>query len=294
MPKDVKTEVNELLDEYLPGDGGEPPEDPPKEDPPKEEPPVEEPPVEEPPKEEPPVEEPPVEEPPKEEPPVEEPPAEETPEEKLERLEKQNALLLERIEKGFESPPAAEPKKEEPPKELPPKEEPPKDVKPSEPIDFLGDRTLEEVLDTKDGLNKFLNEVISKITPGTGGSVDTEPVVERILSALPKIVQTQVTQQTAINELVADFYKNNEDLKVARRTVGIFANEVHSENPDWETKKVFEEAGVRTRKALGLREKAAAGERTRGPAFTKSRGARKGGEKDTRTELAKDIDDLVG
>ena len=218
--------------------------------------------------------------------------SEETAEEETARLREQNRLLLERIEKGYE-PPEVTPKEEPPKEELPPKEEPPKkEVKPPEPIDFVGDKTLEEVLDSKEGLNAFLNRVVSTIAPKD--DLDMEPIVERILTALPKIVQTQVTQQTAINELVKDFYDNNKDLQVARRTVATLANEVHAENPDWETKKVFEEAGVRTRKALGLREKAIGTERKeRGPAFTRTRGSRKGGEKDTRTELAKDIDDLV-
>ena len=289
MVDKIKEEVNEMLDEFFPGDEGIPKEDPPVEDPPVEDPPKEEPPVEEPPKEEPLKEEPPIEEPPMEEPPEEEP-LEETPEEELARLRDQNKLLLERVEAGYEPPPV----KGEPPKEEPPKKEEPlkKETPPSEPIDFVGDKTLEEVLDTKEGLNAFLNEVAKRLAPK--GDVDMEPVVERILTALPKIVQTQVTQQTAINELVADFYRENEDLLSARRTVGIYANEVHSENPDWETKKVFEEAGIRTRKALGMREKALRKERqSRSPGFASNRGARGRKGVDTRTELAKDIDDLV-
>ena len=79
---------------------------------------------------------------------------------------------------------------------------------------------------------------------------------------------------------------------VARRTVGVFTNEVAAEHPDWETKDVFNEAGDRTRKALGLRERAKTSER-RKPGFTRTRGARKGGEIDKRTGLAKDIDELI-
>ena len=294
---DEKKEVDELLDEFFPAE-----EEPPEGDAPPEgeEKPTEE---EEKPSEE---EEKPAEEEEKplegdekpaegEKPPEgeEKPPEgdeelipeEENIEEKAARLEAQNALLLERLEAGYKPPPA----KEEPPEgKKPPGDKP--EAKPSEPIDFVGDRSLEDVLDTKEGLNKFLNEVVKKVVPQ--GGVEVEPVVERILTALPKIVQAQVTQQTAINALVKDFYDNNEDLLVARRTVGVFTNEVAAEHPDWETKAVFEEAGNRTRKALGLRKKAV-GDSRRKPAFVKQKGSRKGGEIDKRTDTAKEIDELI-
>ena len=67
-------------------------------------------------------------------------PEEENIEEKAARLEAQNALLLERLERGYEPPPV----KEEPPEgKKPPGDKP--EAKPSEPIDFVGDRSLEDV-----------------------------------------------------------------------------------------------------------------------------------------------------
>lgn len=298
------SEIDEMLEGLIPEE--KPPEKPPEEAPPVEAPPEEKPPEEAPPEEkppeEPPMEKPPEEKPPEEppsvekppeEPPVEKPPVEETPEEKLTRIEEQNRLLLERVdllstpEHLRPAPPVEKPPEEKPPVEVPPVEKPPAPApKPAEPVDFIGDAKIEDLVDTKEGLNKLLNVVM-----GQAGNRNVDVVVEKILTSIPQLVAGQIAQQTVINDMVKDFYAANEDLGGAKRTVGIFANEVHSENPDWETKKVFEEAGTRTRKALGLRERAVNPPK-RKPAFAKQRGARKGGDVEL-TGMAKDIDELI-
>ena len=298
----VNTEVDEMLEEFFPVE--EPPvEIPPVETPPEETPPVEEVPIETPPVEalidELPPEVPPVEEPPGEVPPVETPiEDEETPEQELARLRSQNTLLIQRIEDQVGGPAPVAPKVVETPPIVPPIVPPV--VAPIAPpaevadIDFIKGRTLEELIDDPKGLNQLLNEVYKKGIERGGTTPSVEPIVERILNSLPGIVQVQVTQQNAIRELVTDFYKNNEDLMGVRRTVAAFANEVHSENPDWETKNVFSEAGVRTRKALGMRERAAKQTTTptTRPAFARTRGARKGGEKEL-TGIEKEISELI-
>ena len=292
-------EVSDMLDGFFPS------EEPPEETPPVETPPVdippEEPPVETPPEETPPEEVPP-EEPPVETPPVEEPPAEEeeeTPEQELERLRRQNELLIQRVEEqagGPTPPPVVEKPPIAPPVTVPPVV-PPVVTPPTEveEIDFIKGRSLEELIDDPKGLNKLLNEVFKEGVKRGGATPNIEPVVERILNSLPGIVQVQVTQQNAIRELVTDFYKNNEDLVGVRRTVAAFANEVHSEHPDWKTADVFNEAGVRARKALGMRERAIrqpSGTPPARPAFARARGARRGGEEKP-TGMAKEIEDLI-
>jgi len=118
-------------------------------------------------------------------------------------------------------------------------------------------------------------------------------VVEKIFTAIPSLVAGQIVQQNAVNKMVGQFYDANEDLVPAKRTVGIFVNEVHSEHPDWKTEKVFSEAGSRTRKALGLREKATT-TKPASPAFVKQRGSRdRGGGEPQLEGLAKEIDDLI-
>ena len=307
-----KSEIEDMLDGLLPGAGdATPPEEPPPTEPPSEEPPVEEPPVEppaepppeeppaEPPVEEPPVEEPPVEEPPVEEPPVEEPPKEETAEERAERVEAQNALLLERIEvlstpEHLRVKPVVEPKPGEPtPEPTPapaptPTPEPEPEPEPAKPVDFLKGRPIED-FDTVEGLNALLNEVATQVKATAPDTTDA--VVEKILRAIPTLVAGQIVQQNTINEMVKEFYGVNKDLLGAKRTVGVFANEVHSEHPDWETKDVFNEAGTRTRSALGLRAQAIKPTK-RSPAFAKQRGARKGGGEEP-TGVEKEIDELM-
>lgn len=267
------------------------------------EPPVVEPPTEPPvePPTEPPTE-PPVE--PPAEPPAE--PAPETPEEKMARIEEQNRLLLERVEylstpaEFRTTPPPAKPAAEpvvpsttpatrgvppaiEPPAQpaQPPAAEPPK----AEPLDFIKGRPLEQVIDNPETLNALLNEVVSQ-----AGTRNVDVVVEKILTSIPNIVAGQIVQQNNVNNMINDFYDKNEDLKGIKRTVAAFANEVHSENPGWEASKVFEEAGAKARKALGLRERAT--NPTRKPAFVKQRGSRKGAEPEL-SGLAKEIDDLI-
>ena len=296
MPKE-KSEIDDMLADMLPGMEEPPVETPPVEAPPEVPPveaPLEEPPVVVPPEEPPevpPVEVPP-EEPPPTEPPPEEPPVEETPEERTIRIEEQNRLLLERIEylstpehlRG--KPPVEKPPVTPPavvPPVAPPVEEPPK---PIEPVDFIKGRTLEELVDKPEGLNALLNEVISQ-----AGTRNVDVVVEKILRAIPTLVAGQIVQQNTINELVKEFYAANEDLLPAKRTMAVLTNEVHAEHPDWGVKEVFNEAGTRTRKALGLRERAVKPVK-RSPAFAKQRGARRGGGEEV-TGTQKDIDDLI-
>lgn len=313
---EMSKEVDEMLDDFFPEEPpAEPPVEPPVEppiEPPVEEPPAE-PPVVEPPVEEPLVVEPLLEEPPAE-PPIEEPVVEpiveeETSEQELERLRNQNKLLIDRVEDmaggvAPSAPPAPEPPAESPPV-IPPVVPvvpvvPPVVASPVEPevIDFIKGRTLEALVDDPNGLNMLLNEVFQMGAKqiGVAPAPDVEPVVERILNALPSIVQAQVTQQTAIKVLVDDFYDNNKDLVGVRRTVAAHANEVHSEHPDWDTAKVFSEAGIKTRAVLGMRIKALTPSTpttpvTR-PAFARTRGARRGGEEKP-VGLQKEVDDLI-
>jgi len=305
----VKIDVEDMLKDMLPMEPEEPPQEPPQEPPvePPAEPPVE-PPVEppkepeEPPKEpEVPPEEPPKEpeEPPKE-PPKEPEPVKLTAEQELEQERERTRLLLERVE-AMSDPtrlaeimrtrePVVEPAPEPKPGERAPVVEPVPVVvpEPAKPTNFLEGKELADVVDSVEGLNALLNRVKDE---AAGANVDV--VVEKILTAIPNLVAGQIVQQNAINKMVGEFYEANKDLAPAKRTVGIFVNEVHSEHPDWKTEDVFKEAGTRTRKALGLRESASPTP-TKSPAFAKQRGSHKRGGDDVQLEgLAKEIDDLI-
>lgn len=137
-----------------------------------------------------------------------------------------------------------------------------------------------------------LNALLVKVSEATKTSV-----TKSILKSIPQIIVSQVQKQKVINDAVDEFYTENEDLVPVKRTVGLVANEVAAEHPDWDLAKVFKETGIRTRKVLGLKEAAIKKKKViRNPAIPRS--PRSGG-RDGRTsktdlnEMEKDIQDLI-
>lgn len=110
---------------------------------------------------------------------------------------------------------------------------------------FLGEEDIDEVVSDPMKLEALLTRVAEHAKTTT---------VEHVLRSMPNMIVTQIQQQTLIKNAVDDFYDANEDLKIAKKTVGIMANEVAAEDPTMTLDKVFKEAGERTRKALGLKE----------------------------------------
>jgi len=232
----------------------------------------------------------------------------------VELLQRQNKLLLERIERisGGEPVPAAEPKPVEPVPGEPAPPAPPAEPAPPVPpaaikvdeINFLEGRSqedIERIVENPAELNKVLNQVYMKAIERS-----IPLAQERSLLAIPQVVVAQLQRYNTMKGLVDDFYKENSDLKIVQRSVGMIANEVHSEHTDWTTKQVFDEAAVRTRKALGLAEPPPkpAGDPSRtvvtpvgtppDPAFANPTGSRQRGPAGAKlTGMAKEIDDLM-
>ena len=204
---------------------------------------------------------------------VPEEPEELTPEQELAQLKEQNTKLLARVEE------LATPEEfrrqlevEKPPEEKKPEEEKPPEKAPEPPkvrnfLEGLSQEDIEELMGDPKKLNDLLNRVAND---ASARNVDI--VVEKIMLAIPKMVATHIVQQSKLTKLVDSFYEANEDLTNCKRTVAAFANNVHSEHPDWTVAKIFDEAGKRTREALGLRTKAS--RKAQSPAFVKQRGAR--------------------
>lgn len=163
-------------------------------------------------------------------------------------------------------------------------------TEPIEDIDFVGDGKLDDLLDTKEGLNKLLNIIVKEaITRSKAGSV--EEAVQRTFQSVPGLVVNMIRRQSAMEKIVAEFYTENEDLDPYKQTVAIAANGVHAEHPDWEVSQVFDEAAKRARKSLGLREAAISGKKGT-PAFGKNLSSRKTVTPKT-TELQSQIDDIL-
>ena len=213
-------------------------------------------PEEVPPEEVPPVEEAPVEEPPAEvppEPPVEEVPEEETREELLARI----GLLQNRVEELTVLPgevPSVLPVVEASVPEVTPPVQPVVPEVPAVPttIDFLGEATIDDVLDSKEKLNELLNQVVARAS-----GIAERGAHEKVLLSIPNLVLGHINRQTTLTKMVDTFYEVNKDLVPVRKTVGAVANNIHAEHPDWEIEAVFKEAAVKTREVLGMKKSVA-------------------------------------
>ena len=231
------------------------------------------------------------------------PPVEETDEQRTARIEAQNTALLARIETlsgvpTVETPTAVAPVAPVPVAPVPT----PAPAIEVDEVDFLQGQKPDDLIDDPTAFNKLLNVVYRK-----GVEAGVPLAMERSLLAVPQVVVSQIQRSNTMKGLVDDFYKVNEDLKPVQRTVGLVANEVHSENSDWTVQQVFDEAAVRTRKVLGMPDKSVAPvvpaaptvgatitTKTGDPAFVNVRGSRQRGPAAAKlTGIAKEIDDLM-
>ncbi len=174
-----------------------------------------------------------------------------------------------------------------------------------DPVDFIGDIKLDDLLDTKEGLNKLLNLVYNagiKISADDlANSRDgfVRSAVEESARKLPGMITNHVTRQSTVNDLVDDFYRENEDLIKFKQTVSAAANQVHAEHSDWQISDIFKEAAVVTRKSLGLPTKSTEdnkddkNNRERNPAFVKDAGKSRSNTSINLKGVAKEIDDLI-
>ena len=153
----------------------------------------------------------------------------------LETLKAQNAQLLAQVNELSGVTPV--PKPAEKPAEG--QENP----KPEAEIDFLGDQDLEELLDSKENFNKFMNQVYQQAR---------RDAAEQTLLSIPSVVGNQVRMQTSLNNAIKEFYDDNPELAQARPYVGRVADQVASENPDWTMSQIFAEVATRAKKGLGL------------------------------------------
>jgi hypothetical protein len=165
-------------------------------------------------------------------------------------------------------------------------------------VDFVGNQTLDTVLDSKEGLNKMLNQVYK-----AGIAFATEQAVtkahERTLLSLPDVVTKYVTQSAVLRNVREEFYSKNDDLKPFQSVVAHAANTISSEHPDWDVPKVLAETATTVRKALGIMQKASvippatpSGTNNLGPAFPTGTGGR-GGAPVSLDKLAKEVNELI-
>ena len=222
-------------------------------------------------------------------------PEEETIEQVRERLQK----TIEFYESRGMVPPVAEPAPQPKPASEPePQSQPQPQPITVAPLSFVSKEAIEEAMEDPDKLTQLFNAALNQAY--SKAIEQAIPLAqERTMLSVPQVTAQYIKRHNAMKALVDDFYGKNPDLKVVQRSVGMIANEVHSEHPDWQVQQVFDEAATRTRNALGLKApvqgaKPAQGVKpTDNPAFANPSQSRARGGQKKLTGIAKEIDDLI-
>ena len=210
-------------------------------------------------------------------------------------LKAQNEALLKHIEElsgqvigGVMQPQtaqAAEPK--EAPQAQAPAQAPVPQVA-TEPTNFLGETSIDDLLEDPAKFNAVLNNVAQNAQAGA-----QQQAVQQVLRSVPELVMGYITRHSAMNRMVDDFYLENTDLVNVKQTVAAVANDVHAKNPELGVEEVFKQSAEATRKLLGL-QKQAVGRvkpKPKKPAFAKAGGARKAAPKVSAVQS--ELDDLL-
>ena len=151
--------------------------------------------------------------------------------------------------------------------------------------DFIGNEPLDQLLDTREGLNKLLNIVASKVAELSIGKAH-----ERTIRSIPEVVTSYVTNMSTVKAIHDEFYAKNEDLVPFKRVCAGIANKISAERPDFTAAQVFEETAKQTRQTLGLLNKTKT-ITNQGPAFAGPSGSRHTAV--SLKGLEKEIDDLI-
>lgn len=163
---------------------------------------------------------------------------------------------------------------------------------PKDEFDFIGNEDIDEVLSSKENLNKLLQSVYQR-----GLSEASKLSAESVMQSLPRVVTQYISQHLEMRQTVDKFYSDNPDLSSVKRTVAAVANEISANNPELSTEEVFKRTADQTRVMLRLRKPTTTvGDnsnskiKTSRPAFTGQKGRMKVPELNG---LAKEISELI-
>ena len=158
-----------------------------------------------------------------------------------------------------------------------------------EEVDFMGELDMEEVTSSSQAFNKLLNKVY-------GAGVDQgKSLREGVLKSIPPVIKSVVAQQTTLKDASDTFYNDNPDLDTVdrKRIVGLTAESLLSEHPEYNLEKLFEETEKKVRTTLNLKKKATTRSKEEAPSFSKkTKGKSKLKTKPKLTELQQDLDDM--
>ena len=177
-------------------------------------------------------------------------------------------------------------------KELPPEEEVDPLVPPKpELIEFMTGDEFTEAMTSPEAFNKVLGRVYARAK-------------EDAARDSVKLTQQAVRRQTALDQAVREFWRENKDLIEGldtgqqgrrRKYIGITANEVAAENPSWSAEQVYAETASRVREDLGLHEKAkeVVQKKRKGTFAGKGRKVRRIQQDEEPTALQNEIEQLI-
>lgn len=149
-------------------------------------------------------------------------------------------------------------------------------------VPFVSDEVYEKALTDPQELNVLLNQVYDQ-------------AVSYMTQNIPQLVGTMINQQTSMQGMVDNFYKENEDLLPMKSYVGFVANEIAAKHPEWEYEQLFGEVATEVRKRVNISKKASRVEddaKEQRPAFAKKPTGRQNVGKRL-SELESDMADLM-
>lgn len=114
-------------------------------------------------------------------------------------------------------------------------------------VAFVADDDLENVLSSADSLNKLLNKVAN-----VAALEGEQRGYKRAIMDTPNIVSKIAGEQMTARDAARDFLDVNPDLLPVRSFLGLIANELQAQHPEWDVKTLFEKSGEETRKRLQL------------------------------------------
>ena len=159
------------------------------------------------------------------------------------------------------------------------------DKRKEEIFDFIKDVDMDDLSSDPKVLNKILNTVAENVEVQT---------TERVLRSIPQIIMSQIQQHNYSKKIADDFYTEHPDLSNVRQVVKVCAEQIRTDNPDWDTKKILSEAAVRSRKTLGISSSVNSiniDNNKSNMSFTKDGSVRKKDE-DQRSAFQKELDEL--
>lgn len=117
----------------------------------------------------------------------------------------------------------------------------------TEPIDFLRDTPIDDLIDDPKKFNDMLNSIYQKAREDA-----IAESTQHVLQSIPQMTMKYVHSQFNTRKAIDNFWGEHPQLKEARVAVGAIANTVDIEHPEWDMGKKLEETAQRAYKMLGI------------------------------------------